>query len=87
MYTYIATYVVLENTRFSKYRILQIVQGRKVSWLQNSTVICWKTFAVGLLPCIAKAYCRGYFTVKVLRLLINLRKRDIFPPQMICNIR
>ena len=29
------------------YRILQIVRGGKVSWLQNSTVIRWKTFAVG----------------------------------------
>jgi len=29
------------------YCILQIVWGGKVSRLQNSTVICWKTFAVG----------------------------------------
>jgi len=30
-----------------RYRILQIFQGGKVSRLQDSTVICWKTFAVG----------------------------------------
>jgi len=29
------------------YRILQIVRGGKVLRLQNSTVICWKTFTVG----------------------------------------
>jgi len=29
------------------YCILQIVQGGKVSWLQNSNVFHWKTFAVG----------------------------------------
>jgi len=29
------------------YCILQIVRGGKVSWLQNSTVIRWKTFVVG----------------------------------------
>jgi len=29
------------------YRILQIVRGGKVSQLQDSTVIRWKTFAVG----------------------------------------
>ena len=30
----------------NRYRILQIVWGGKVSWLQNSTVIRWKTLAV-----------------------------------------
>ena len=41
----LGTYVIV--LRRNIYRILQIVRGGKVSRLQNSTVIHWKTFAVG----------------------------------------
>jgi len=65
----------------SFYRILQIVRGGKVSWLQNSTVIRWKTFAVDpSLPffCYNLLSEGNYFTGKVLWLPTNLRKPQNF---------
>jgi len=57
-----------------KYRILQNFRGGKVSWLQNSIVIRWKTFAVG--PSLPFFFYNllsegNYFTGKVLQLPTN----------------
>jgi len=59
------------------YHILQIVRGGKVSRLQNSTVICWKTFAVG--PSLPFFFYNllsegNYFTGKVSRLPVDPQK-------------
>jgi len=53
------------------YHILQIVRGGKVSRLQDSTVIYWKTFAVGPHLQLQLLSEGNYFTGKVLRLLTN----------------
>jgi len=63
------------------YRILQIVQGGKVSRLQNSTVIRWKTFAVG--PSLPLFFYNllsegNYFAGKVSQLPTDPRKPQNF---------
>jgi len=58
----------------SLYRILQIVQGGKVSRLQNSTVIRWKTFAVGLSFFYNLLSEGNYFAGKVSRLPTDPQK-------------
>jgi len=56
------------------YRILQIVQGGKVSRLQNSTAIRWKTFAVGPSFFYNLLSEGNYFAGKVSRLPTDPRK-------------
>ena len=56
------------------YHILQIVRGVKVLW--HAKITGKHSWLYG--SCMAKDYCTGYFTGKVLWLLINPRKPQNF---------
>ena len=70
--SYLANSYVQFHTENS-YHILQIVQGGKVlrygKLSCNSLENSWMVWS-----CMAKAYCTGYFTRKVLQLPIDLQK-------------